>query len=178
MSENKNFDKIVLYDVNENLCKCWEKYFKKYINIGLVEVRNVDFKDLQFDSVVTAGNSYGWMTGGIDLAVREYYGQWIQDEIQYVILKNKNKCLAVGDSIIIYTDNVIKPKLIYAPTMDMPKTITKSDVFYVFSKLLEKYNSFACCGLGTLTGGLTNEECAESMLAAYEFIRNMKGIEV
>lgn len=162
--------KITLYDINKKLCSEWEKEFAECSN---VEVKNCDFKKLECEYVVTAGNSYGWMTGGIDLAVRNYYGQKIQDEIQEVILEKEGRYLQVGESITIYTGDKKKPNLIYVPTMEIPKQITKIDVFYVFAKLLEKYNNinFACCGLGTGTGGISEEECAKQMKLAYKYCK-------
>lgn len=161
--------KIILYDKNEKMCTEWKKKFTCFND---VEVKHCDFKELECKYVVTAGNSYGWMTGGIDLVVRDYYGQKIQDKIQEVILGKVGRYLQVGESIVIYTGDKKKPNLIYAPTMEMPKRISKIDVFYVFEKLLEKYNNvnFACCGLGAGTGGIS-EECAKQMMLAYKYYK-------
>lgn len=162
-------NKIILYDINKQLCDSWNKYFK---DVKEVKVINCSFKDLESEYVVTAGNSYGWMTGGIDLAVRDYYGQVIQDKIQQLILAQPKRCLDIGNSIIIYTGDDKKPYLIYAPTMDLPKEIDDLDIFYVFSKLLRTYDvDFACCGLGTCTGGLSYDVCAKTMYNAYRLVR-------
>lgn len=160
-------NKLILFDLNKDLCKAWEKEFQSYYNI---RIENCSFEQLKSDYVVTAGNSYGWMTGGIDLAVRNYYGQWIQDYIQSCILNKYGRYLPVGHNILINTDDLLKPHLIYAPTMPVPMYIDKIDVFYVFAKLLQEYESFACCGLGTLTGGISEEDCAKQMRLAYEYV--------
>jgi len=112
------------------------------------------------------------MTGGIDLVVRNYYGQQIQDAIQSNILSMPGRFFPVGESIIIQTHDKKKPYLIYAPTMNMPKQIDKIDCFYIFAKLLEKYDSFACCGIGTCTGEIAIEECAKAMYDAYKYVYN------
>ena len=52
-------NKLILYDINKNLCDYWNKYFKDIKN---VEVLNCSFEELESEYVVTAGNSYGWMT--------------------------------------------------------------------------------------------------------------------
>lgn len=158
---------IVLFDVNLKLCEEWKKQFKDYPE---VKIKNCSFEELEFDRVVTAGNSFGWMTGGIDLTVRNYYGMQIQDVIQQYIIFSSNGELPVGESLEIQTSDTKKPILIYAPTMRFPSTIDKTDIFFVFAKLLKKYNTFACCGLGTLTGGVSEEECAKQMRLAYEYI--------
>ena len=162
-------NKLILYDINKDLCDCWNKYFKDIKN---VTVLNCSFDDLESEYVVTAGNSYGWMTGGIDLVVRNYYGQYIQDYVQYAILTLPNRYLPVGENILVTTKDSKKPNLIYAPTMDLPKTIDYIDVFYVFCKLLQQYDDFACCGLGTGVGNVSSEQCAKAMYDAYTYINN------
>ena len=160
---------ILLYDIDPVLCQEWSRYFAEVLNTK-VEIKNIPFSEVEYEKVVTAGNSYGWMTGGIDLAVRNYYGQWIQDRVQSEILNQPGRYLPVGRDIIISTQDRTKPFLIYAPTMDIPRYITKTDVFYVFAKLLERHESFACCGLGTGTGKVSAKDCAEAMFNAYKFI--------
>ena len=49
-------NKLILYDINKDLCDCWNKYFKDIKN---VTVLNCSFDDLESEYVVTAGNSYG-----------------------------------------------------------------------------------------------------------------------
>lgn len=161
--------KLILYDINKKLCEQWKFQFKKYPDVKIV---NCNFKDLKADYAVTAGNSYGWMTGGVDLAVREYYGQEIQDTIQSIIFTLPGRYLPIGQSICIETKDKLKPYLIYAPTMSLPSQISGLEVFYVFAKLLQiyKFQTIACCGLGTLTGGITEEECAKQMRLAYEHV--------
>lgn len=160
--------KIILYDINQKLCIEWKKQFKDIKN---VVIANLPFDKVKADYVVTAGNSYGWMTGGLDLAVRNYYGQWIQDYIQKVIINNCNGRLEVGDVLIVPTKDKLKPNLVYAPTMTMPKYIYPIDVFYIFYKLIDnldlKDKTIAIPGLGTATGGIRYSECAKQMRLAY-----------
>lgn len=168
--------KLILYDINKSLCDEWNKYFKDEIEKGLVEVQNVTFKDLKCNYVATAGNSYGWMTGGIDLAVRQYYGQGIQDIIQHGIISECSGELPVGSMMMIDTQDNLKPHLLYAPTMRVPSKIEPIDVFYVFFKILttlysqNEVDELACCGLGTSTGGVSVSDCAKMMYIAYKFI--------
>lgn len=170
--------KIILYDIDIELCKEWEKIFKNNKNI---EIKNTTFNDLEADYVITSGNSYGWMTSGINLAVRDYYGQKIQDYLQAHIISDYNGFLPVGDNILINTDDDKKRNLIYAPIMIMPTHISLSDVLYVFLRILEDYgneigdNTLACCGLGTSTGGISSYDCARMMKRAYDiYIENNK----
>ncbi len=161
--------KIILFDINKKLYEEWKKEFKDYTE---VKIKNCNFNELESEYVVTAGNSFGWMTGGMDLAVRNYYGIKIQDEIQRIIISQFQGELPVGESIVIDTLDLKKRYLIYAPTMRFPEIIKPIDVFYVFANLLLKYNNFACCGLGALTGGISEKECAKQMKLAYEYVLN------
>lgn len=159
---------MLLFDINPELYEAWEEAFK---DVAEVSVLCTKFENVCAKRVVTAGNSYGWMTGGIDLAVRNYYGQWIQDEVQRQILLYHNRRLPVGKSIAIETRDRLKPTLIYAPTMELPRFISEIDVFFVFANLLLKYGTdIACCGLGTATGGLSAKECARAMRKAYDYV--------
>lgn len=160
-------NKIILFDINKKLCEEWEKQFKDYPD---VEIKHCSFEDLESEYVVTAGNSFGWMTGGIDLAVRDYYGIDVQDSVQQVIISQFQGELPVGESIVIDTLDWSKKYLIYAPTMRFPRQIDKVDVFYVFVKLLQRYDNFACCGLGTATGGISEKDCARQMKLAYDYV--------
>lgn len=163
---------LILYDINKELCKEWEILFKDIPN---VKIKNCSFEKLECEYVVTAGNSFGWMTGGIDLAVRNYYGVGIQDIIQRDIIRMVGSILPVGEHILIKTNDKLKPNLIYVPTMLYPRVIQPIDIYYVFYKLLSYYDSFACCGLGTATGGLTAKQCAETMYKVYtDFRRDIR----
>lgn len=165
--------KLILYDINKDLIEAWKKEFKDLPN---VEVLNIEFKDLQADYVVTAGNSLGVMTGGIDLAVREYYGQRIQDIIQNVMLFNRVSKLKIGYGYLLQTGDKLKPRLVYLPTMEYPEKIYPEQVYFIFASLLRQYDylddsrTFAVCGLGTCTGGIDPKDCAKMMRRAYDII--------
>lgn len=165
---------IILYDTDKRMCEAWSEEFKDYPEI---KIKNIGFEELESDYVVTAGNSYGWMTGGIDLAIREHYGVRIQDDIQAEIIRGGGK-LPIGDLIIVDTHDKTKPHLVYAPTMEIPGPAFEINIFYVFSIIMHFYyncisgKTLACCGLGTLTGGLTPKQSARHMRLAYEYVRN------
>nr|DAI44844.1 MAG TPA: hypothetical protein [Caudoviricetes sp.] len=158
---------IILFDMNKEMCDAWNKEFKdcndvKVLNIKLDELQPVDY-------LVTAGNSYGIMNGGIDLAVRNLFGTRLQDRVQWgIIRKYKKLYLPVGDNIVVYGNNKYK-NVIYAPTMEFPKFISKDCISKIFLNCLltAKNGNIACCGLGALTGGLTVTTVAQEMKLAY-----------
>lgn len=166
--------KLVLYDINKELCDAWKYEFKDYPEVTIL---NLPIEDVNCDYIVTAGNSFGWMTGGIDLAARNYFGVMAQDIIQREIIFKHNGELPVGDMEIITTGED-KPNLIYLPTMRFPERIDPVDVFYSFAKLLKAFRNrnfnqvkvLACCGLGTGAGHISSKECAKQMRLAYEYV--------
>lgn len=176
--------KLVLFDINKELCDAWKKYFN---NCDDVEIKNCSFEELtDINYMVTAGNSYGWMTGGIDLAVRNYFGIELQDRIQECIIYHYNGMLPIGDFIIADTNRKNIKNIIYAPTMRIPSRIYPIDVYYVFYNILECFIyekagsddtlTLACCGLGTLTGRISPEECAKAMKDVYNLFKERKSM--
>ncbi|MFR3182475.1 MAG: macro domain-containing protein [Clostridia bacterium] len=159
---------IILFDMNKEMCDAWNKDFKdcndvKVLNIKLDELHSVDY-------LVTAGNSYGIMNGGIDLAVRNLFGIQLQDRIQWsIIRKYKKLYLPVGDNIVVHGNNKYR-NIIYAPTMASPKFISKDCISKIFLNcLLEaKERDIACCGLGALAGGLSVTTVSQEMKLAYD----------
>lgn len=158
--------RIILFDIDSNIVEAWRKEFD---GVEGVQILHAPFEEIESEYVVTAGNSFGWMTGGIDLAVRNYYGVEVQDAIQQQIIFYYRGEMPVGKALVVKTRDEKKPNLIYMPTMRYPGKIEPIDVFYVFYKLLDNFKEkeIACCGLGTLTGGVSAEDCAKAMRKAY-----------
>ena len=81
--------KLILYDVNKNLCDELQKYFEKYTNI---EILNCSFAQLpQVDCIVSPANSFGIMDGGIDLAFTKYFGTQLMQRVQQQQLPERAK---------------------------------------------------------------------------------------
>lgn len=74
-----------------------------------VEVHLGRFEDIPaFDCVATAGNSFGLMNAGMDLAVLKLFGEALQERIQTRILKEYLGEQPVGTSIVVPTGHVRK----------------------------------------------------------------------
>lgn len=164
--------KLTLFDVNQTLCNEWERVFKDYPNIKVIctELDKLESHDL----LVTAGNSYGIMTGGIDFFVNKLCNYKAQPLVQQEI-KNYWGRLPEGKFVVVDIDKITKGKfkgLIYSVTMEKPKKIPPSNIYNCFDAILSVYKdtdySIACCGLGTLTGGISEKECAQAMKLAYD----------
>lgn len=170
--------KIVLIDKNYMMVFAWQKYFSNNSNVELVTntIENYLAKN-KVDGVVTAGNSYGIMTGGFDLGVRNYFGLNLESRVQDYIDGNLNCKQKVGTSFII--DGGKKNiKVIYTPTMEEPSRITNINVIYeaTLTSLKLAYE----CGLETVIfpafGGATGKVnffiIAELMFKAYKDFLN------
>jgi len=171
--------KLILVDPNQLLCESFNKYFSKYENVSIVNDR---FENIpEFDCIVTAGNSFGLMDGGVDYAIVRYFGTDLQTRVQKYILGNFLGEQPVGTSFIIESGNKKHPFVAHTPTMRIPMTIEFTDYVYLAMKAAllavyhhnnsnaEKINILACPGLGTATGKVDYDEAARQMELAYRF---------
>src|SRR5438094_3745422 len=82
-----------------------------------LEVHLGSFESLpSFDCVATAGNSFGFMDAGMDLAVLKFFGQHIQERIQKRIIKDYCGEQPVGTAFIVETGRLDHPYVAHAPT--------------------------------------------------------------
>ncbi len=139
------------------------------------------FEDLpSFDCVVTAGNSFGLMDAGMDLAVVRYFGNYVMERIQKQILEDYLGEQPVGTCILVPTDHPTHPFVAHAPTMRVPMNIQGTDHVYVAMWAVlttvhrynrsasQKIDCLACPGLGTGTGGVDSLEASLQLCLAYE----------
>lgn len=146
-----------------------------------VEIVHGRFEDLPcFDCVVTAGNSFGLMDAGVDLAVVRYFGRHVMERVQKCILDDHLGEQPVGTCMIIPTDHATHPFVAHAPTMRVPMNIQGTDHVYLalWAALTavhrhnrveaRKIATLACPALGTGTGGMDPLEAALQLRLAYE----------
>lgn len=127
--------KITFFDANIQVCKALSTEFDDFDDITVETSLLEELKP--HDCLVTAGNSYGIMNGGIDLCVREMIGLQFQDILQWFIVEKYNGILPVGCNIVINCDTIKFSKVIYAPTMVKPSLITPNDISVVFYNILK-----------------------------------------
>lgn len=146
-----------------------------------VEIVCGRFEELPtFDCVVTAGNSFGLMDAGMDLAVVRYFGSQLMEQIQQRILADYLGEQPVGTSLLVPTGHSVHPFVAHTPTMRIPMNIRGTDHVYValWAALttVHRHNrdanarpirSLACPGLGTGTGGMEPAEAALQIFLAY-----------
>lgn len=170
--------KIILVDPVSDLCAAWEEEF---YGIEAVSIVNNRFESLtEYDCMVSAGNSFGLMDGGVDLAITRYFGVELMDRVQLYILHNFRGEQSVGTSFIIETLHPKHPFLAHTPTMRVPMAISTTDYVYkaMWAMLLavwqhnqhssNQIRTIACPGLGTATGQVPFTRAAKQMALAYK----------
>ncbi|RBP44658.1 O-acetyl-ADP-ribose deacetylase (regulator of RNase III) [Roseimicrobium gellanilyticum] len=173
--------RLIFVDRGRETCEAFRWEFRVHPEVEIVCGK---FEELStFDCVVTAGNSFGLMDAGMDLAVVKFFGRHVMERIQKVILEDHLGEQPVGTCVLVPTDDVKHPFVAHAPTMRTPMNIQGTDHVYLalWAALTavhrhnrgegRKIYSVACPGLGTGTGGMNALEAALQMRLAYEYFR-------
>jgi O-acetyl-ADP-ribose deacetylase (regulator of RNase III) len=131
------------------------------------------------DCFVTAGNSFGIMTAGIDAAVIGLFGEPLMQRIQHRIMDEFFGEQPVGTAFVVPTGHQGIPFVAHAPTMRVPGNIEGTDKVYTatWAALLaihahnrvhdQKIEVAALPAMGTGFGGVPFCEAARQMAAAY-----------
>jgi O-acetyl-ADP-ribose deacetylase (regulator of RNase III) len=154
-------------------------------DLPTVEVHLGSFESMaSFDCVATAGNSFGLMDAGMDLAVVKYFGTHVQERIQRRILEDFCGEQPVGTAFLVETGRVDHPYVAHAPTMRIPMNISGTDHVYLatWATLLavrrhnqvadRKIETLVCPAFGAGTGGVAGMEVGFQMkLALQHFLK-------
>lgn len=171
--------KYILMATNEFLYDRFVLEFSRYENVlihyGVFET----LKDI--DCVVTAGNSFGIMDGGIDLAMMNYFGESIQEKVQSAIINEYFGEQPIGTSLIVETNDDRIPYLAYTPTMTVPTNIKNTNNVYHAMRAtlmqIEKHPKIKVAAIpafGHGSGGVHASDVAYQMAKAYLQIISMK----
>ena len=146
-----------------------------------VELFLGSFTDIpKFDCVATAGNSFGLMDAGFDLAVLKYFGPKLQDDIQETILRDYLGEQPVGTAFLTETQNPKNPWVAHVPTMRIPMNIEGTDNVYLaaWATLIAVHKANVSVGakistlvfpaFGTGTGGVSHLEAGLQIRLAIE----------
>lgn len=188
--------KIIFCDLNTALC---ENVKILCLNLGLtskqVEVHSKKFQELEsFDAIVAAGNSFGIMSGGIDLHIKEFFDEKrfsrspsheldefsVQSFVKKKIDDEYLSELPVGSSIVVDTYVDEHPFIIYAPTMRAPMFLdpTNNNVYNSTLSAVttiakhnatheKKIETVVFSGMGTGTGFYPLDKTARQMVFAF-----------
>jgi O-acetyl-ADP-ribose deacetylase (regulator of RNase III) len=169
---------LILVDRGREFCDVLRVQFRAHPEVEIICGR---FEDLPvFDCVITAGNSFGLMDAGMDLAVVRFFGRHVMERIQKRILDDYLGEQPVGTCVIVPTDHASHSFVAHAPTMRVPMNIQGTDHVYLamWAALIAVHHhnrsesrqiqSVACPGLGTGSGGMDPREAALQLCLAYE----------
>lgn len=181
-NNEENELKLILVDPKNEICKAFEKAFAHLPNVRIVTGSFVTIS--QFDCIISAGNGFGLMDAGIDLAIVKYFGTKVMENIQKYILEEYQGEQPVGTSFIIETKHRTHPFIAHTPTMRIPMCIAHTDNVYLAMRAAllavrkhnkmenQKIKTLVCSGLGTGSGGMEFEEAAFQMALAYKYFLN------
>jgi O-acetyl-ADP-ribose deacetylase (regulator of RNase III) len=171
---------LVLVDLREDLIEAWKTDFQ---HVEGVTVEQGSIFEVACDALVSPANSYGFMDGGLDLAISEFFGWHVQERLQERIKTIHHGELLVGQAEIVSTNDTQIPYVIAAPTMRVPMVLRQQTVNpYLAMRailLLVKYGklndgrpisevikTIAVPGLGTGVGRVPATLCSHQMLEA------------
>lgn len=170
--------KLIIVDPITELCSELEERFAQIKSVSVVNDR---FENIsEYDCMVSAGNSFGLMDGGVDLAIIRYFGIDLMDRVQEHIIREFRGEQPVGTSFIIETGHPQHPFLAHTPTMRVPMAISQTDNVYcaMYGMLLavwhhnrkqeQQIKKIVCPGLGTMTGQMPFARAAKHMALAYK----------
>lgn len=168
--------KIFLVYNQPELGASWKKYF---FNLPDVDILQGDITKINCDAVVSPANSFGFMDGGLDLALIEKFGASLETKLQNLIKELPEKELLIGKALVLETGDKSQPYLISAPTMRVPMSfnIHSSINAYLAMKAIllvainnQNIKSIAIPGLCTGVGKMPFEISAFQMYSAYKEI--------
>lgn len=171
---------------DDDLVEAWAVEFAGWADD--VTIRTGRFQAFlgHFDALVSPGNSYGQMDGGIDRAITEEFSQ-VQRRVWDMIAEDHHGYQPVGTAGVLGTGDDRCPYLVHAPTMRMPMRLVGPlevnvyDAMWAALLALDRFNSSAPTeplvrsvafpGLGTGYGGVAPARAAQLMAAAYRHWR-------
>lgn len=185
---DSEFPVIALVDVDRHVVEAWQKVWADTTDEVLIRHGSIFELDLPVSAIVSPGNSFGFMDGGIDRAISERLGWNVQERLQERIRKRHHGELVVGNAEYVEPDweGEAIHLVIAAPTMRVPQVLGAETVNpYLATRaalLLVKYGKMdkgtpirdfwmevvAFPGMGTGVGQVPPEICARQMRRAFD----------
>lgn len=157
-----------------------EVFRARFLGLDRFEVATGRYADLPpHDAFVTAGNSYGIMTAGIDAAVVDFHGEALMTAVQDRIRNHYLGEQPVGTAFVVPTGTPHRPFVVHAPTLRLPGSIAGTDHVYTatWAALLAVYRhnvdaerpirTVFAPALGTGFGAVPFDDSARQMAAAW-----------
>jgi len=171
--------RIILCDINRKITNAWKRHFE---GVEDVEVRHGNILETVADALVSPANSFGFMDGGLDYAISDFFEWKIQPRVQAILRNEHFGELPVGTAVVVETGDDTFPYLVSAPTMRTPTSVDRTLNAYLAMRAIllavlrfnQKHShaikSIAIPGLGTAVGRMPADRCARQMRAAYDSV--------
>ena len=175
--------KIILADRRGKLIEAWNNVAG---DSDRVTTHQGSIFDIPSDALVSPANSFGFMDGGLDLKICQFFGWHVQERLQQLIRAKHHGELLVGTAEIVKTDHSGIPYLISAPTMRVPMILEQTVNVYLAIRavlILVKFGrledgtpikdvvqTVALPGMGTGVGRVPPHIFARQMKSAIEDI--------
>ena len=174
---------IVLAAVDDDLVRAWESTCGK---MESVKIHRGSIFDVKCDAIVSPGNSFGFMEGGLNLEISQFFGGQVLERLQKLIQTRHHGELLVGRAEVVDTDHAKIPYLIAAPIMRVPTVLRETVNVYLATRAILTLVKFgtvpdgtpvkhiietiAIPGMGTGKGKVPPDICANQMKVALENI--------
>ena len=120
--------RIILADRRGKLIEAWNRVAS---DTDPVTTHQGSIFDVQSDALVSPANSFGFMDGGLDLEISQFFGWHVQERLQQLIRTKHHGELLVGTAEIVKTDHPRIPYLISSPTMRVPMILEQTVNVYL-----------------------------------------------
>lgn len=172
---------LLLVDLDADIVAAWRDAFAEQIDEGVIDVRRGSLLDAlpEVDAVLTAGNSYGQMDGGVDRALAAHWPD-VQRSVWATVADEYHGYQPVGAASLVPTGDEPCRWLVYAPTMRVPMALTGGldvavhDAFWAALLAVGNHpaiTTIAAPGFGTGYGRVPPGRAAQLMAAAYTMWR-------
>ncbi len=171
--------KIVLCDQSQEIAGTLASAFQDEPGVS---VRQGDILKSRCRAVVSPGNSFGDMGGGLDKRIDDYTGGRAQELVVAAIREQFLGEIPVGSAFVLSLNLRRLRYLVFAPTMRVPGSVAGTlNAYLAFRAALlavrahnhdarKPIDSLAVSGLCTGVGGLSGPEAAGQMLAAFRSV--------
>lgn len=180
---------LLLRDRNRALCLAWQQAFAGVPNVSVScgDILNLlSPNHAAIDAMVSPANSFGFMDGGLDFILRDFFGRPVEASVRHAIARQFDGEMPVGNALIVPTQHAQIPFLVCAPTMRVPENVGQTVNAYLalraaliavrqFNAARQGQNAprirrVLCPGLCTAVGRMDPVQCARQMRAAYDAI--------
>jgi len=173
--------KIHFVSLDPNLSLYIQKYFKNIPNISSQTANLLDCEAT--DCIISPGNCFGQMDGGIDIAISQILSPSIGKKVRKVIKEKYGGEQPIGTCILIKTNNKKYPFLAHVPTMMIPKNVNKTlNAYFAFKAVLmkiirynkkntDKIESILTTTFCTGCGDMSLKKSVKQMSYAYQVLK-------